>query len=72
MKGGWGKVPEGGGICVLGADSCYCIAEANTILQTNYPPAENKLKKYKKISIAIFTEIEQKILEVYRTTKDPE
>ena len=36
---------EGGDICILMADSCYCLAETNTTLYSNYPPVKNKLKK---------------------------
>ena len=34
---GW-EGQEGKDICVLVADSQCCMAEANTILQSNYPP----------------------------------
>jgi len=38
------------------ADSCYCIAETSTTLQSNYPPIKdkNKFKKFKNKSIKIF------------------
>ena len=39
------EVPEGGGICVPVADSCWGVAETSTILQSNYLP-KNNLKKY--------------------------
>ena len=32
------KVQVGGAVCIPTADSCWCIAETNTILQSNYPP----------------------------------
>ena len=32
MRGSGGKVEEGGDICVLVADSCCCMVDANTIL----------------------------------------
>ena len=31
-EGEWGKVEEGGDICVLVDDSCCCMVDANTIL----------------------------------------
>ena len=34
-----------GVLCILMADSCCCVAETNTTLQSNYPPTTNKLKK---------------------------
>ena len=43
VRGG-GEVQEGGGICILMADSCYCMAESNTILFSNYPSLKNKFK----------------------------
>ena len=43
---GWGgggrEVPEGGHTCIPMADSCWCMAETNTILKSNYPPIKNK------------------------------
>ena len=36
------EVQEGGDICVPMADSCWYMAETNTILQSNYPPIKNK------------------------------
>ena len=46
---GWGvrEVQQGGDICIPMADSCWCMAEAITILQSNYPPIKNKIKKNK-------------------------
>ena len=39
----WGEeVQEGGDICILMTDSCCCMADANTILQSNYPLIKNK------------------------------
>ena len=35
------EVSEGGDICILGADSHCCTAEANTTLRSNYPPIKN-------------------------------
>ena len=29
------------------ADSCFCVAETNTTLESNYPPVKNKVKKIK-------------------------
>ena len=31
-------IHKGGGICILMADSHCCTAEANTTLQSNFPP----------------------------------
>ena len=42
-----GKVQEGGEVCVLMADLCHYMAEANIILYSDYPPIKNKLKKNK-------------------------
>ena len=41
---GWGsrKIQEGGDICILIAGSCCSTAEANTTLQSSYPPVKNK------------------------------
>ena len=36
-RGGMGGREEGGNICILMADSCSCMAETNTTLQSNYP-----------------------------------
>ena len=41
MRGG-SKDQEGGDIRRPTADSCCCIAEANTILRGNYPPINKK------------------------------
>ena len=38
--GGGGEVQEGGDMCM--ADSCWCMAEMNTTLQSNYPPIKKK------------------------------
>ena len=48
---GWGVRGEGGlrgRECM--ADSCWCMAETNTILWKNYPPIKNKTK-FKKIKL---------------------
>ena len=37
-----GEVQEGRDICVLVADSCCCMGDANTILKSNYPPTKKK------------------------------
>ena len=37
---GW----EGGDICMPMADSCWCMAETSTKLESNYPSIKNKLK----------------------------
>ena len=42
------EVQKGGNICILIADSCWCLAETNTILQSNYPSIKNKFKIFKK------------------------
>ena len=51
---GWGgrqrEVQEGGDICIPMVDSCRCMIEANTALETNYPPIK-KEKKYLKSAI---------------------
>ena len=39
--GGGREVHEGGDIYVPMADSCWCVAETNTILKSNYSPTEN-------------------------------
>ena len=46
---GWGvgggrEVGEGGHICISMADSCCCMTETNTILQSNYPSIKKKKK----------------------------
>ena len=33
------------GTYILVADSCCCMEETNTTLQSNYPPIKSKLKK---------------------------
>ena len=35
-------------MCIPMADSCSCMAETITILQSNYPPIKNKTKDFKK------------------------
>ena len=35
---GWREVQEGGDIGMPMSDSCRCMAETNTILESNYPP----------------------------------
>ena len=40
--GGGRKFQEGGDMCVPMADSCWCVAETNTILRSNHPPVKNK------------------------------
>ena len=40
---GW-EVLEGGDICIPMADSCLYVAEAITILHSNYPPIKKKVK----------------------------
>ena len=42
---GWRQIQEGGDICVPRDDSCCCMAEISTTLESNYPPIKNKLKK---------------------------
>ena len=39
------EVQEGGDICIPMGDSCWCMAETNTILQSNYPLIEKKKKR---------------------------
>ena len=48
--GGGREVHEWRNLCVPMADSCWCMAETNTIFKKNYPPIKNKteLKKKKK------------------------
>ena len=43
MEGG-GEAEEGGDICILVTDS-HCLAEANTMFESNYLPIKKK-KKY--------------------------
>ena len=51
MRWGVGReVQEGTDICILVADSHCCVAEASTILQSNYPPNKKKFLKYFKKS----------------------
>ena len=40
---GGSEVPEAADI-VPTADSCWCMAETNTIVWSNYPPIKNKVK----------------------------
>ena len=54
MGRGGREAEEGGGVCMHMADSCCCIAETNTTLQSNYSPIKNKklnsfLKKKKRL-----------------------
>ena len=53
---GWGvrEVQQGGDICIPMADSCWCMAETITILQSNYPPIKNKIKKNKILQLFSF------------------
>ena len=44
-EGGGREVQEGGDIGILVADSHCCMAEANTTLESKYPPIKNNLKK---------------------------
>ena len=39
------EAQQGGNVCILMADSCCCMAETKTILQSNYPPIKNKIRK---------------------------
>ena len=43
--GGEGDIQERKDICILMADSCFCVAETNTTLESNYTPVKNKFKK---------------------------
>ena len=36
------EVQDGGDVCDLEADSRCCMAEVNTILESNYSPTKNK------------------------------
>ena len=45
-----GRITWQGGICILMADSCLCMAETITIFQSNFPPIKNKNKNFKKSS----------------------
>ena len=40
-SGGGREVQEGGDICIPTADSCWCVADIYTILQSNYPLIKN-------------------------------
>ena len=44
---GEGELQEGKHVCILMADSRFCVAETNTTLESNYPPVKNELKKNK-------------------------
>ena len=44
-EGGKREVQEGGDICVRVADSCCCMAETNTTMQSYCPPIKNKFFK---------------------------
>ena len=48
-EGGGREVQQGGDICVPVADSCGCMAETNTILESNYP----LIKKKKKVCLRL-------------------
>ena len=37
---GGGREVQGGNICIPMADSCWCMAETNTILESSYPSGE--------------------------------
>ena len=50
--GGGREVQEGGYICILRADSCCCMAETSTTLQSKYPPVKN-FKKETTLAIII-------------------
>ena len=47
------EAPKGGDICIPMADSHSCMAEANTTLQSNYPPIKNKFKKMDGTSLTV-------------------
>ena len=42
------EVQEGRDVCIPMADSCWCVVETNTTLQSNYPPIKNKLINLKR------------------------
>ena len=44
-QGGLGRLQVGGDICILMADSRGCIAETNTVLQSNYTLIKSKFLK---------------------------
>ena len=48
VEGGGEQVQERGDACIPMADSCWCTAENNTTLQSNYPPIKNKLINLKR------------------------
>ena len=39
------QVQEGEDMCILMADSCWCMAETNTMFLTKYPSIKNKILK---------------------------
>ena len=41
------EAQEGGDICTIMADLCYCMAETNITLKSNFPPIKNYIKKKK-------------------------
>ena len=41
------EVQKGGDMGRPMTDSCWCMAETNAVLQSNYPSTENKFKKIK-------------------------
>ena len=47
-KGGGKEVEEGSNICIPVADSCWCMTETSTTLQSNYPPV-----KFKKLGLRL-------------------
>ena len=57
---GWGgvrdgsRVQEGGGIRIPAADSCWRMAEANTILWSNYPPIKDFWTLWEKMRVGCF------------------
>ena len=52
ITGGGAEAQEGGGICVLRANSLHCTAETNTVKQL-YPNLKKKLKKIKRKSLSL-------------------
>ena len=41
------EVQEGEDICIPMSDWCWCMAETNTILWSDYPPIKNEILKKK-------------------------
>ena len=39
------EAQEGGNICTIMADLCYCMAETNITLKSNFLPIKNYIKK---------------------------